>query len=89
MAITKSAKKALRGSLNKRVVNDKVRRTMREKVKAVRDDVLKKDVKVVQKDLSLAFKALDKAAKSGVIKKGTANRKKARLAKAVAKVVKK
>ena len=89
MAITKSAKKALRGSLNKRVVNDKVRRTMREKVKAVRDDVLKKDVKVVQKDLSLAFKALDKAAKSGVIKKGTANRKKARLAKAVAKVAKK
>lgn len=89
MAITKSAKKALRGSLNKRVANDKVRRTMREKVKTVRDEVAKKDVKGAQKDLALAFKALDKAAKIGVIKKGTANRKKARLAKAIAKVAKK
>ena len=89
MAITKSAKKALRGSLNKRVVNDKLRRTMREKVKTVRDEVAKKDVKGATKDLALAFKALDKAAKKGVIKKGTANRKKARLAKAIAKVAKK
>ena len=89
MAITKSAKKALRGSLNKRVVNDKVRRTMREKVKTVRDEVAKKDIQGAQKDLALAFKALDKAAKKGVIKKGTANRKKARLAKAIAKVAKK
>jgi small subunit ribosomal protein S20 len=89
MAITKSAKKALRGSQNKRVSNDKVRRTMREKVKTVRDEVAKKDVKSASKDLALAFKALDKAAKKGVIKKGTANRKKARLAKAIAKVAKK
>jgi small subunit ribosomal protein S20 len=35
--------------------------------------------------LSKAFKAIDKAAKRGVIKKNTAARKKSRLAKALAK----
>ena len=35
-------------------------------------------------DLSKAFQAIDKAAKRGVIKKNTASRKKARLAKALA-----
>ena len=89
MAITKSAKRALRGSNAKRVVNDRLRRTMRDKVKTVRDEVAKKDVKGAAKDIASAFKALDKAAKKGVIKKGTANRKKARLAKALAKVSKK
>ena len=34
-------------------------------------------------DLSKAFQAIDKAAKRGIIKKNTASRKKARLAKAV------
>lgn len=89
MAITKSAKRALRGSTGKRVVNDKIRRTLREKVKHVRDEVSKNNLKTAVKDLALAFKALDKAAKKGVIKKGTANRKKARLAKAIAKATKK
>lgn len=89
MAITKSAKRALRVSDRKRIANDKTRRTMREQVKQVRADVAKKDAKTAAKDLALAYKALDKAAKKGVIKKGTANRKKARLAKALAKVSKK
>ncbi|MFA5132238.1 MAG: 30S ribosomal protein S20 [Candidatus Paceibacterota bacterium] len=88
MAITKNAKKALRVSDRKRVVNDRVRRTMKEAVKTVRKDVVSKDAKALTSDLSLAFKALDKAAKKGTIKKGTANRKKSRLAKAVAKVSK-
>ncbi len=86
MAITKNAKKALRSSEHKRVVNDIRRRLMKEAVKLVRKDTLGKDEKVTKTDLALAYKALDKAAKSGVIKKGTANRKKARLAKAVAKM---
>jgi small subunit ribosomal protein S20 len=88
MAITKNAKKAYRVSLRKRVANDSRRRTMKEAVKEVRDTVLKKDEKAVKTNLALAYKALDKAAKKGVIKKGTANRKKARLARAVAKLSK-
>jgi small subunit ribosomal protein S20 len=87
MAITKSAKKALRVSDRKRVVNDRLKKTMRAEVKAVRTKVAKK-VAVTVEDLSSAFKALDKAAKRGTIKKGQASRKKSRLAKAAAKVSK-
>lgn len=86
MAITKNAKRGVRVSEKKRVVNDKLRRTLKEAVKTVRKDVIAKDKKAVVTDLSLAFKALDKAAKRGTIKKGNANRKKSRLAKAVAKL---
>jgi small subunit ribosomal protein S20 len=86
MAITKNAKRGIRVSEKKRVVNDKLRRTLKEAVKTVRKDVIAKDVKAMKTDLSLAFKALDKAAKRGTIKKGTADRKKSRLAKAIAKV---
>jgi small subunit ribosomal protein S20 len=88
MAITKNAKKAQRVSVRRRVVNDSRRRTMKEAVKEVRSQVAKKDEKALKTSLSLAYKALDKAAKKGIIKKGTANRKKARLARATAKVSK-
>lgn len=88
MAITKNAKKAERVSERKRVVNDRRRRTMKETVKDARKSIADKEVKVSTTNISLAYKALDKAAKSGVIKKGTANRKKARLAKAIAKIAK-
>lgn len=88
MAITKNAKKALRVSTRRKVTNDSRSRTMKEAVKIVRKDVSAKDTKKSIADLSLAFKALDKAAKGGIIKKGTANRKKSRLAKAVAKIAK-
>ncbi len=88
MAITKNAKKANRVSIRKRVVNDRRRRTMKEAVKDVRKDIVAKGGKAVTSSLSLAYKALDKAAKKGIIKKGTADRKKARLARAVAKIAK-
>jgi small subunit ribosomal protein S20 len=88
MAITKNAKRANRVSTRQRVVNDRLRRTMKEEIKDVRKNIASKDIKVTKTTLSLAYKALDKAAKKGVIKKGTASRKKARLAKALAKVSK-
>ncbi len=87
MAITKSAKKALRVSDRKKIVNDRIKKTLKEEVKSVRTKVAKK-VTVAVADLSAAFKALDKAAKRGTIKKGNADRKKSRLAKAVAKSTK-
>jgi len=88
MAITKSAKRAIRVSTKKAFVNSKVERTMKDAVKTLRKSVLA-TAKTAGEDLRLAFKALDKAAKGGIIKKGTADRKKSRLAKAVAKVSKK
>jgi small subunit ribosomal protein S20 len=86
MAITRNAKKAIRVSERKRVSNDRRRRTMREAVKDFRGEIANKDEKALKETLSLAYKALDKAAKKGVIKKGTADRKKGRLAKALANV---
>lgn len=88
MAITRGAKKALRVSGRRRAVNDVRRRSLKEAVKTVRKDVVAKDAKALKADLALAYKALDKAAKGGIIKKGTASRRKARLAKAVAKMSK-
>lgn len=76
MAITASAKKAHRASLKKRVFNVRRKRAMATLVKDARKSKS-------SEDLSKAFQAIDKAAKRGVIKKNTASRKKARLAKAV------
>jgi small subunit ribosomal protein S20 len=61
---------------------------MKETVKTVRKSVVAKNTKATKEELNLAYQALDKAVKKGVIKKGTANRKKSRLAHAVAKVTK-
>ncbi len=75
-----SAKKALRVSKRKRVINDARRKTMREAVKNVVK--LAKDNKAeAKKNLSLAYQAIDKAVKRGVMKKNTAARKKSRLSK--------
>jgi len=84
MAITKSAKKALRVSDRKRVFNDRIRKTLKSSVKEARTSIASK-AKTSAESVRLAFKALDKAAKRGTIKKGTADRKKSRLAKALAK----
>lgn len=86
MAITKSGKKAHRSSLTKKVFNDRRLSTMKEMVKSVRVTVAKKDKASSVANLKNAYKALDKAAKRGIIKKGTANRKKSRLSKAIAKL---
>jgi len=77
MPITKQAQKAMRRDARKRVHNLRRKRTMKEAVKSVQEG--KKD------DLAEAYKAIDKATKSGVIKKNTAARKKSRLARIIAK----
>lgn len=86
MAITKGGKKAHRQSLKKRVINVRRATTMKDTIKAVRSDIAAKSKTGAADKLKAAFKALDKAAKRGVIKKGQANRKKSRLAKAIAKI---
>ncbi len=78
MAITKSAKKAHRVSLRRRVFNLRRSRALHDAVKAARAT---KDAA----SLSTAFKAIDKAAKTNVISKNAASRKKSRLAKALAR----
>ncbi len=86
MAITKSAKRAIRGSQKKKVYNDRRKKTMKEVVKEVKTLVLAKDKKTAQEALSKAYKAIDKAAKTNLIKKNTAARKKSRLSKMIKKL---
>ncbi len=87
MPIIKSAKKALRGSKRKKVMNDRRAKAMKSAVKEVRN-LTTTDAKAAAAKLREAYQALDKAAKRGVIKKNTAARKKSRLAKALAKATK-
>ena len=76
MAITKGAKKALRQSFRKKAYNDLRKKALRESNKAART-ATKGDTKT----LAQAYKAIDKALKSGLIKKNTAARRKAKVAK--------
>jgi small subunit ribosomal protein S20 len=85
MAITRGAKKAIRVSKRKKVFNDRRQRTMKDIVKDVRKLVAAGKKEEAVKNLSAAYKAIDKAAKRGVIKKNTAARKKSRLTLAIQK----
>ena len=76
MAITSSAQKALRQSKRRKVFNDRRKRAIREAFKVVRT-AQKGDAKA----LALAYKAIDKALKSGLIKKSTAAHRKGKVAR--------
>ncbi len=82
MPIIKSAKKALRGSLRKKAVNDRRTKTLRDMEKKVLKLVVEKKKDEAKKLLSQAYAAIDKARKTGVIKMNTASRKKSRLSRA-------
>lgn len=78
MAITKSAKKAIRQSARKYVMNLRRRRAIHDTVKDARKTA-GQDRKAQDAALREAYQAIDKALKRGVIKKNTAARKKSRL----------
>lgn len=86
MAITSSAKKAYRASLKKAVFNARRKDTLHDTTKSLMKAVNAKSATEANKLLPDAYRAIDKAAKRGIIKKNTANRKKARLAAAIAKL---
>ena len=79
MAIIKSAKKAHRRSLRRRVFNVRRQNALHDAVKAVRKAGTLADAAL----LSAAFQAIDKAAKSNVISTNAAARKKSRLVAAL------
>lgn len=85
MAITKNAKKAHRASLRKRVFNVRRKRALMSTTKDARKAITGGQKVDSAQSLALAYQAIDKAAKRGIIKKNTASRKKSRLAKALAK----
>ncbi len=78
MPITASAKKALRQSKKRRIGNLRRIKSYRETVKEFRKLIKAQDFGSAKKLLPKVYKSLDKAAKSGVIKKNKASRLKSR-----------
>ncbi|MFA5942777.1 MAG: 30S ribosomal protein S20 [Candidatus Paceibacterota bacterium] len=83
MAITSSAKKAIRSSRRKHVFNVRRKGALHDTTKLLTKALAAKDVVGAEKFLPAAYAAIDKACKRGVIKGNTANRKKSRLAAAI------
>ncbi len=86
MAITSSAKKALRASKKKRVYNIRHRDAISEIVKGIKRHVAQGNKGEAMKMLSTAYAELDKAAKTHFIKPNAAARKKSRLSALIKKV---
>lgn len=83
MPITKSAKKALRQSLKRRAENLVYKNKMKRLVKEMRKLIFESKIDEAKKLIPLIYKAIDKAAKTNVIKKNTAGRKKSRIMKLI------
>lgn len=85
MAITKSAKKAIRQNATRKAHNLIYKNKLKETLKQARALVSAKKIKEAQEMLSAVYQILDKTAKVGIIKKGEASRKKSRIAKLIDK----
>lgn len=85
MANTASAKKALRVSKRRSVINALNTEAFRKANKEVVSAVVKGDVKTAKLSLKKAYSKIDMAIKKHTIHKNTGSRMKSRLAKAVKK----
>jgi len=85
MPITKSAKKALRQNKRRREKNLRRLNVLKDTVKKIKKLVGAKKTEEALKLLPLTYKAIDKACKTGVIKKNTAARKKSRITKLISR----
>jgi len=85
MAITKSAKKAIRQSAKRNKQNTVYKNKIKALVKEARALVSAKKSAEAKKLLPKIYSILDKSAKVGVIKKNNASRRKSRLTKLIEK----
>jgi len=86
MAITSSAKKALRASKKKRVFNMRREAAIETTLRQFKKFIAAKKAAEAKALMPALYKALDKAAKTGTIKANTASRRKSRLMKALKKL---
>ena len=86
MAITSSAKKALRASQKKRVFNLRRKNAIEKELKEFRRLIVAKDKAGAAKLVSPIYKVLDKAAKTGYLKPNAAARTKSRVMAALKKL---
>ncbi|RJP44921.1 30S ribosomal protein S20 [Candidatus Parcubacteria bacterium] len=81
MPITTSAKKALRQSVRRRARNLGRSAALKRAIKEYTKLLAAKDPQAAREKLPLVYRMLDKAAKTGVIRRNKANRLKSRLSK--------
>lgn len=81
MAITSSAKKAIRVAIRRHVFNVRRQKAMKDIVKEISGFLNAKNTAEASALLPKAYKAIDKAAKRGVVKPNTASRMKSRITK--------
>ena len=86
MAIASSAKKAIKVAKRRRTFNMARKDILKNAMKEVKKLIANGDKKGAEVALKKAYKELDKTAKSKLIKKGNASRRKSRLAKQIAKI---
>ena len=80
MPITFSAKKAMRQSNKKRLVNKKFKDDLKISLNIFNKKVAKKEA-LSQEDVNTVYARIDKALKKGILHKNTAARRKALIAK--------
>lgn len=81
MPIKKAAKKAIRQNVKQKSRNLARKKEMKGVVKQIKDLNAKKENKEIKNLVPKAYKAIDKAAKRGIIKPNTASRKKSQVAR--------
>jgi len=86
MPISKSGKKSLRQELRRRVYNRQKKQVIKNLKKQILSLVKEGKIKEAQSLFSKYYKAVDKAAKVGTIKKNTAARKKSRITRSAADI---
>jgi len=85
MANRKTSIKDQRQNKKRRLRNLKIKRDVKKTVKTFRSSLAAKDSTQTKEMLPKIFSRLDKAAKKGIIKKNTANRRKSRLSRMLSK----
>ena len=83
MPIIKAAKKSLRQSKRRKARNIRKKDAVKDLVKKIKALLVQKKNEEAKKLLPAIYKALDKAAKTGVIKKSNASRRKSRITKSL------
>lgn len=86
MAITKSARRAIGVAKRRRVFNLKRKAELSKVMKEIKTAIKTGDKEGALKALPAVYKQLDKSAKTFVIAKGNADRKKSRIVKQIAKI---
>lgn len=85
MPIIKSAKKSVRKNATRKERNLLKKKDLKKKIKDLKSLVASNKLDEAKKSLPQVYKTIDKSAKSGIIKKNTAARKKSRITKLITK----